>query len=134
MRRSSQTGRPAPSRSRGTALRPEREAREPPVPHRCGMQISDRARRTLALLIAAGTLPYLALKANWLAGGTAGIRDAALLADPSVRVLNVVTVLMDVLVIALALALLALVGAASPASRPASSASAPDRTTGRAEL
>jgi hypothetical protein len=69
------------------------------------MDISDRTRRTLGLLTAAGTLPYLALKANWLTGGTAGFRDAALLADPSVQVLNAVTVLMDVLIIALALAL-----------------------------
>jgi hypothetical protein len=69
------------------------------------MDITDRTRRTLGLLTAAGTLPYLALKANWLTGGTAGFRDAALLADPSVQVLNAVTVLMDVLVIALALAL-----------------------------
>ncbi len=69
------------------------------------MDITDRTRRTLGLLTAAGTLPYLALKANWLTGGTAGFRDAALLADLSVQVLNAVTVLMDVLVIALALAL-----------------------------
>lgn len=69
------------------------------------MDISDRTRRTVGLLTAAGTLPYLALKANWLTGGTAGFRDAVLLADPSMQVLNAVTVLMDVLVIALALAL-----------------------------
>jgi hypothetical protein len=69
------------------------------------MDISDRARRTLGLLTAAGTLPYLGLKAIWLGGGTVGVRDAAFLADPSIHVLNAVTVLMDLLVIGLALAL-----------------------------
>lgn len=61
--------------------------------------------RTLGLLTAAGTLPYLCLKAIWLFGGTAGVRDAAVLADPSITALNGVTVVMDLMVVALALAL-----------------------------
>ncbi|WP_232662150.1 hypothetical protein [Pseudonocardia sp. TRM90224] len=61
--------------------------------------------RALGWAAAAGTVPYLALKGIWLFGGHAGVADPALLADPSVLVLNVVTAVMDLLVIVLALAL-----------------------------
>lgn len=74
-----------------------------------------RAHHVLGLLTAAGTLPYLAIKADWLAGGTLGVRDVAMLADPSMVVLNAVTVGMDLLVIALAFALIHPVGRRIPA-------------------
>ncbi|MFC5993324.1 hypothetical protein ACFQE5_03745 [Pseudonocardia hispaniensis] len=65
----------------------------------------DGVRRVLGWAAIAGTVPYLALKALWLSGSTVGVRDPALLHDPSMVVLNVVTVAMDLAVIALALAL-----------------------------
>lgn len=73
------------------------------------------AHRAVGLLTAAGTLPYLALKANWLAGGTLGMRDPAALADPSIVALNAVTLVMDLLLIALAIALTHGVGRRIPA-------------------
>ncbi|MGI5129414.1 hypothetical protein ACQEVB_21585 [Pseudonocardia sp. CA-107938] len=79
------------------------------------MEMTDRTRRTLGLLTAAGALPYLTLKAIWLAGGTIGVRDAPFLADPSVVVLNTVTVLLDAILVALALALTRPFGARLPA-------------------
>ena len=49
-------------------------------------------------------VPYLALKIVWLAGGTLGVADTAMMSDPSMFVLNLVTAGMDVIAIALALA------------------------------
>lgn len=71
--------------------------------------------RVLGVLTAAATLPYLALKTIWLAGGTAGVRDGALLADPSVRALNGVTLVLDLLVVALAILLTVDAGLRLPA-------------------
>lgn len=62
-------------------------------------------RRALGWAAIAGTIPYLALKAAWLSGGTIGARDPAFLDDRSITVLNGVTFAMDLVVIALALAL-----------------------------
>lgn len=73
------------------------------------------AHRALGLLTAAGTLPYLVLKANWLAGGTLGMRDPAALAAPSIVALNGVTLAMDLLGIALAIALTHGIGRRIPA-------------------
>jgi hypothetical protein len=61
--------------------------------------------RVLGWLAAAGTLPYLTLKLTWLTGGTAGMTDPAILAEPAIVVGNAVTFAMDLVVIALALAL-----------------------------
>ncbi|TQM44694.1 hypothetical protein FB388_2065 [Pseudonocardia cypriaca] len=61
--------------------------------------------RVLGWLAAAGTLPYLTLKLTWLSGGTAGMTDPALLAEPAIVVGNAVTFAMDLVVIVLALAL-----------------------------
>jgi hypothetical protein len=61
--------------------------------------------RALGWLAAAGTVPYLTLKLLWLSGGTAGVTDPGFLADPTVVVANAVTFAMDLVVIALALAL-----------------------------
>ncbi len=62
-------------------------------------------RHALGWAAAAGTVPYLALKAAWLSGSTIGARDPAFLEDRSIVVLNGVTVILDLVVIALALAL-----------------------------
>lgn len=51
-----------------------------------------------------GTLPYLALKAAWLAGSTIGVADPAVFRDGSVFVLNAVTAGMDLVAIVVALA------------------------------
>jgi len=51
-----------------------------------------------------GTLPYLALKAAWLAGSTVGVLDVPAFADPSVTALNAITAAMDLVAIVVALA------------------------------
>jgi hypothetical protein len=62
------------------------------------------ARRELGWTAAAGALPYLTLKVAWLTGHPVGA-DPDLLADPSVTVLNAVTLALDLVVVVLALAL-----------------------------
>lgn len=74
-----------------------------------------RAVRIAGLLTAAGTAPYLGLKAIWMAGGTVGVRDPAAMAEPVLVVMNGVTAAMDVLVIVLAIALTRSVAARLPA-------------------
>src|SRR5690606_19552480 len=59
---------------------------------------------------AAGTLPYLAIKLDWLTGGTLGVREPGVLADPTIVVANWVTFALDLVVVALALALTHRVG------------------------
>lgn len=61
--------------------------------------------RTIGYLAAAGTVPYLGLKVAWLSGSGIGFVDPALAGDPSLRVANVITAGMDLLVVGLALAL-----------------------------
>lgn len=51
-----------------------------------------------------GTLPYLTLKAIWLAGGTLGFTDLALARDSSLLVLNAVTAGLDLVAVVVALA------------------------------
>jgi hypothetical protein len=51
-----------------------------------------------------GTLPYLSLKLAWLSGGTIGIADPSLAGDASMAVLNTVTIAMDLVGVAIALA------------------------------
>lgn len=51
-----------------------------------------------------GTLPYLTLKAAWLAGSTVGVADPSQFQDGSVFVLNAVTAGMDLVAILVALA------------------------------
>ncbi|GAA1283324.1 hypothetical protein GCM10009609_55110 [Pseudonocardia aurantiaca] len=70
----------------------------PPAPVRPG-------HRALGWLAAAGTLPYVLLKCLWLTGSTVGTRDPAFLADPVIHTMNAVTLGMDLVVVALALAL-----------------------------
>ena len=61
--------------------------------------------RALGWLASAGTLPYVLLKILWLAGSPVGTRDPAFLADPVIHTMNAVTLGMDLVVVALALAL-----------------------------
>lgn len=64
-------------------------------------------RRTLRAVAVAATLPYLTLKAAWLAGSRTGIPDGSVLAEPGTFVVlaNSVTLLMDACVIVLVLLL-----------------------------
>ncbi|MFP5020504.1 hypothetical protein [Pseudonocardia phyllosphaerae] len=62
-------------------------------------------RRALGVAAALGTLPYLGLKCAWLTGAAVGVTDAALLTSGSMRVLNAVTVVLDLCVVVLAAAL-----------------------------
>lgn len=61
--------------------------------------------RIVGWLAAAGTLPYLTLKVLWLAGSPVGVTDPAFLADPAIVALNAVTLGMDLLLVAVAMAL-----------------------------
>lgn len=67
--------------------------------------LSARALRTIAGYAAvASALPYFALKMVWLGGGTLGVADVAMMRDPSMVALNVITAGMDLTGIGLALA------------------------------
>ena len=66
--------------------------------------MSSRFRLIVGYGAIACAVPYLALKIVWLAGGTLGVADTAMMSDPSMFVLNLVTAGMDVIAIALALA------------------------------
>jgi hypothetical protein len=63
------------------------------------------ARLAVGALTALATVPYVALKAAWLAGDPVGFADPAALADPTLTALNAVTLGLDLLVVALAAAL-----------------------------
>lgn len=77
----------------------------------------DRRTRTRALgwAAAAATLPYLTLKVLWLAGNPVGTTDPAFLTDPAITVLNAVTLVMDLVVVAVALGLTHRWGERAPA-------------------
>ena len=70
-------------------------------------EASNRIR--MARLIAgygaiASAVPYLALKAVWLSGGTLGVANRTLMREPSMIALNAITAGMDLVGVALALA------------------------------
>ena len=67
--------------------------------------LSTRTARTIAGYTAiVSALPYLALKMIWLAGGTLGVADTAMMHDTSMVALNAITAGMDLVGIGLALA------------------------------
>ena len=76
-----------------SALRPTARPRTPVL------------HRAVGWAAVAGTLPYLTLKALWLARVDAGLPDPAMLTDSTMIAMNGITAAMDALVIALALAL-----------------------------
>lgn len=76
---------------------------------------SPTVRRALGWAAAAGTLPYLTLKALWLGGSTAGVTDPGLLADPVITVANAVTFALDLVVVGLAFVLTSSWGRRVPA-------------------
>jgi hypothetical protein len=53
----------------------------------------------------AATFPYLALKLNWVLGGTIGMADPGVFDNPWYRVANLVTLAMDLAVVLAAAAL-----------------------------
>jgi hypothetical protein len=61
-------------------------------------------RPLIGYVTIACALPYLALKANWLAGGELGVANAGIMREASMVALNVVTAGMDLVGIAIALA------------------------------
>jgi len=54
------------------------------------------------VVTAFGTLPYLALKVHWLSGGHAGVRPGLDMQSPTLMIANLVTLVLDTVVIALA--------------------------------
>lgn len=76
------------------------------VPARTGRSPAGRTRGVLRAIAVAACLPYLALKAAWLAGSTVGVPDGSVLLEhrTALTVANGVTFLMDACVIVLALA------------------------------
>lgn len=73
------------------------------------------ARRGLAFLAVLATLPYLALKLHWLAGGRVGLGDAEFGQSTAMYVLNGLTMLLDVVALALAVVFLTRRGLRAPA-------------------
>lgn len=87
------------------------------VPARTGRSPAGRTRGVLRAIAVAACLPYLALKAAWLAGSTVGVPDGSVLLEhrTALTVANGVTFLMDACVIVLALAFTRPWGARLPA-------------------
>ena len=56
----------------------------------------------LATGVTLGTVPYVVLKISWLAGGDIGLRDPALMQTTTYMVANSITLVLDLLVVALA--------------------------------
>jgi hypothetical protein len=65
---------------------------------------SSVTRLLIGYGVVACALPYLALKIVWIAGGQVGVADPAIMREPTMVTLNVVTAVMDVVAIAMALA------------------------------
>ncbi|ANY05056.1 hypothetical protein [Pseudonocardia sp. HH130630-07] len=66
---------------------------------------SLRLRRVLGGVATLATLPYVTMKLSWLTGHLVGVTDPALVAGAGMPAMNVATVLLDLCVIALAVAL-----------------------------
>ena len=56
----------------------------------------------LATGVTLGTMPYVVLKISWLAGGDIGLRDSALMQTTTYMVANSITLVLDLVVVALA--------------------------------
>jgi hypothetical protein len=56
----------------------------------------------LATGVTLGTLPYVVLKISWLAGGQMGLRDPPLMQTTTYVVANSITLVLDLVVVALA--------------------------------
>lgn len=90
-----------------TANRPPEASPYPTEPPEASPYRAGRARAVLRAVAMVSCLPYIGLKAVWMAGGQVGIPDGSPLLDggTALRVANGVTVLMDAAVIVLALLL-----------------------------
>ena len=69
-----------------------------------------RALPGLAAGVTLGTVPFVALKISWLAGGDVGLRDPALMRTTTYVVANSITLVLDLIVVALAWVLASLRG------------------------
>ncbi|OLL71994.1 hypothetical protein Ae168Ps1_0367c [Pseudonocardia sp. Ae168_Ps1] len=63
------------------------------------------ARRILGAAAALATLPYVTMKIAWLTGNPVGVTDPRILEGAGMPVMNAITVLLDLCVVALAVAL-----------------------------
>ncbi|MFE7336345.1 hypothetical protein [Streptomyces griseus] len=90
-----------------TANRPPEASPYPTEPPEASPYRVGRARAVLRAVAMVSCLPYIGLKAAWMAGGRVGVPDGSPLLDGGtmLRVANGVTVLMDAAVIVLALLL-----------------------------
>ncbi|WP_416071728.1 hypothetical protein [Streptomyces sp. ID03-2B] len=90
-----------------TANRPPEASPYPTEPPAAAPYRVGRARAVLRAVAMVSCLPYIGLKAAWIAGGRVGVPDGSPLLDggTALRVANGVTVLMDAAVIVLALLL-----------------------------
>ncbi|MCO1656407.1 hypothetical protein [Pseudonocardia humida] len=77
----------------------------PPSPQPTSQPRTPVLHRAIGWAAAAGVLPYLTLKALWLARTDVGVADPAMLTDPTMIAGNATTAVLDVLVVVLALAL-----------------------------
>lgn len=77
------------------------------------------ARKVLCGIAVAASLPYLALKLAWLSGSTFGVDDPGSSEPGSIRALNALTIVMEVIAVTAALALARPWGKRLPAWLPA---------------
>ncbi|MFI1967559.1 hypothetical protein [Streptomyces cinnamoneus] len=82
-------------------------SRTTPTPSPVAGDDRATARRTLRTVAVAACVPYLSLKAAWIAGSRVGIPEGSVLLahETTMRVVNAATVLMDACVVVLALLL-----------------------------
>ena len=72
---------------------------QPGIP---GPRSMTRGLPWLAAGVTVGTVPYVVLKISWLVGGGVGLRDPALMQTTTYVVANSITVVLDLVVVALA--------------------------------
>lgn len=76
---------------------------------------ASHARWTISLLAIAGTLPYLGLKVLWLSGSRVGLLDPDFAHSAVMNVANTLTMLLDAVAVAMALAFVTTWGRRLPA-------------------
>jgi hypothetical protein len=72
---------------------------QPGIP---GPRSMTRGLPWLAAGVTVGTVPYVVLKISWLVGGGMGLRDPALMQTTTYVVANSITLVLDLVVVALA--------------------------------
>jgi hypothetical protein len=67
-----------------------------------GPRSMTRGLPWLAACVTVGTVPYVVLKISWLVGGDIGLQDSALMHTTTYMVANSITLVLDLVVLALA--------------------------------